>query len=309
MLSPKKLILAAFASLALMSNLFLSAAFAAAPPVRIAVVPGGGSGMEQEVVDRITAELQGNPNAAVSTVNPDWFVQCNILDKNDTMGASVRVNGTIVIKTVDGHVLNTVSMQTNKQDFSLTPGMPVNKALFDRGVREVIGGLVDRARQPLASAIEIEMQVRDKLMNAQNLGDEDKYEDAIQILMSINPDTPHFTGARKLIAEFQMEQDAMEFVKEAQASAKQGNYRRAIEILKGVSPKSKRAGMAKALSSKYRTALAGRRPVQRPSNNAKSSSGPSVEAQLKALDAQKKALEAQRKAVEAQESAIKSKGK
>ena len=288
-----------------MAGLALSV-FAAPPPVRIAVVPGGGSGMEQEVVDRISAELSGNPGAVISTVNPDWFVQCNILDKNDTMGGSVRVNGTVVIKTLDGHILNTVSMQTNKQDFSLTPGMPVNKALANKGVAEVISGLVDRSRQPLAAAIETEMQVREKLMNAQTLGDEDKYEEALQILMSISPDTPHFAGARKLIAEFQMEQDAMDFVKEAQAFAHGGKYRQALEVLKGVNPKSKRAGMAKALAAKYRAALAGRRPASRPKSSP-AASGSNSDAQLKALDAQKKALDAQKRAVEAQEAAIKSK--
>lgn len=282
-----------------------TAAFADPPPVRIAVVPGGGSGMEQDVVDRISTELQSNPQAKVSTVNPDWFVQCNILDRNDTVGASVRVNGTVVIKTVDGHILNTVSMQTNKQDFSLTPGTPVNKALFDRGVREVIQGLVDRARQPLAEAIEIEMQTRDKLMKAQNLGDEDKYEEGLQILMTVSQDSPHFTGARKLMDEFHMEQDAMDMVKEAQELAKQSKYRQAIELLKQVNPKSKRQGFAKALLSKYKLALTPRRnPAARlPQSGSKTASD--KDAQLKALEAQKKALDAQKRAVEAQEAAIK----
>lgn len=267
--------------------------------------------MEQDVVDRISSDLQNNPHAKVSTVNPDWFVQCNIVDRTDTVGASVRVNGTVTIKTVDGHILNTVSMQTNKQDFSLTPGTPVNKALFDRGVREVIQGLVDRARQPIAEAVEVEMQTREKLMKAQNLGDEDKYEDGIQILMSVSQDSSHFTGARKLLAEFQMEQDAMDMVKEAEDFARQGKYRQAAEILRGVNPKSKRAGLAKALSAKYKAAMSGRRPAAKYASGAKtagatpSGKGGNIDAQLKALDAQKKALEAQKKAVEAQESALK----
>lgn len=54
------------------------AAFAGAPPVRIAVVPGGGSGIEQEIVDRISSSLSANQNIALSTVNPDWYVVCNI---------------------------------------------------------------------------------------------------------------------------------------------------------------------------------------------------------------------------------------
>ncbi|MBX9688952.1 MAG: hypothetical protein K2X27_19750 [Candidatus Obscuribacterales bacterium] len=296
-------ITAVLAGLALSIGLGLEA-FADAPPVRIAVVPGGGSGMEQDVVDRISNELGSNPNVKVSTVNPDWFVQCNIFDRNDTAGGSVRVNGTVVIKTVDGHVLNTVSMQTNKQDFSLTPGFPVNKALAMKGVTEVISGLVDRARQPLADAVEIEMQTREKLMTAQSLGDEDKYAEGLRVLMSVTQDSPHFSGARKMMEEFQMEQDAMDMVKEAESFAKQGKYRQALELLKAVSPKSKRAGLAKALSGKYRSILAGKRPTARPAK-AQSSTKPDADAQLKALEAQKKALDAQKRAVEAQEAALK----
>ena len=273
------------------------------PPVRIAVVAGGGSGMEQDVVDRITSELQNNPACTVSTVNPDWYVQCNIMDKTDTVGGSVRVNGTVVVKSSNGHVLNTVSIQTNKQDFSLTPGMPVNKALQDRGAREVIGSLVDRARQPLADAIALEMEVRQKLLTAQNLGDEDRFDEALEILSAIPADSPHFAGARKLITKFNMEKDAMELVQQAKDLAKQGQYTKAIQALKAVDLKSKRFPVAKALAAKYRAAMAGRpRRAAAPT-----ASAPSTSAQLKALDAQKRALDAQRKAVEAQEAAIKSK--
>ncbi len=276
-----------------------------APPVRIAVIPGGGSGMEQDVVDRISSELQSNPHVKISTVNPDWYVECSIFDRTDTGGGSVRVNGTVTIKTLDKHVLNTVSVQTNKQDFSLTPGMPVNKALQDRGAREVIASLVDRARQPLSDAIDIEMETRSKLMQAQMLGDDDKFNDGLQILMTVTQDSPHFEGARKLMSEFQMEQDAMDAVKEAESMAKQGKYRQALEVLKGVSPRSKRAGLAKALSAKYRAAMASRRPAPRPAAQPNSSGKGNSDAQIKALEAQKKALDAQRKAVDAQEAAVK----
>jgi hypothetical protein len=281
-------------------------AAAGPPPVRIAVVPGGGSGMEQEVVDRITADLQTNPHVKVSTVNPDWFVQCNIFDRTDTAAASVRTNGTVVIKTVDNHILNTVSVQTNKQDFSLTPGMPVNKALFDKSVREVIQSLVDRARQPLVDAIDVEMETREKLMKAQALADEDRYGEGIQILMSVSQDSPHFSGARKLMGEFQMEQDAMDLVRDAQVLGKQGQYSKAIALLKGVNPRSKRAGLARALSARYRALAAGRRPPARVVKAAPKAVGkPDSDAQLKALEAQRKALDAQRKAIDAQESALK----
>lgn len=279
---------------------------AAPPPVRIAVVAGGGSGMEQDVVDRISADLQNVPGCTLSTVNPDWFVSCNIVDKNDTLGGSVRTNGTVVVKSADGHVLNTVSIQTNKQDFSLTPGMPVNKALADRGAREVIQSLVDRAREPLASAVALEMDVRQRILNAQAFGDEDKYDEGIQILSSIPADSTHFSGARKMINEFNMEKDALEFVNEAQSLAKQGKYSKAIEVLKAVDPKSKRARLAKALTAKYRAAML-RRPVVR--KTPATGGGGNNDAQLKALEAQKKALDAQRSAVEAQEAALRSKKK
>ncbi len=304
----KKLIGVVLAAISFMVA-FAVQALAEVPPVRIAVVPGGGSGMEQEVVDQISRDLQMNPKVKVSTVNPDWFVTCNILDRNDTVGQSVRVNGTVVIKTLDGHVVNTVSMQTNKQDFSLTPGMPVNKALANKGVGEVIVGLVQRIRQPLAEAVDVEIETREKLIKAQNLGDEDKYQEGIDILLSVSQDSPHFTGARKLMDEFQMEQEAMDMVNDAKALASEGKYSKAIDTLKAVNPKSKRyrEGLVKALMNKYRAALAGRRspakvaPAKKPAAN-------NVDAQLKALDAQKKALEAQRKALEAQEAALK-KGK
>ena len=274
-----------------------------APPVRIAVIPGGGSGMEQEVVDRITADLQENPNVKVSTVNPDWFVQCNIFDRTDTSAASVRANGTVVIKTVDNHILNTVSVQTNKQDFSLTPGMPVNKALFDKGVREVIQSLVDRARQPLCQAIDVEMDTREKLMKAQTLGDEDKYPEGLQVLMTVTQDSPHFSGARKMMDEFQMEQDALEAVREGESLSRKGQYAKAITLLNGVNTHSKRSALAKALIAKYRRILASHRPKAPLKKAAAKATG--TEAQLNALNAQRKALDAQRKALDAQESALK----
>ena len=274
------------------------------PPVRIAVIPGGGSGMEQDVVDRITNELQANPHVRVSTVNPDWFVQCNIFDRTDTGAASVRTNGTVVLKTLDKHILNTVSVQTNKQDFSVTPGMPVNKALFDRSVREVIESLVDRARQPLQEAIDIEMETREKLMHAQAMGDDDRYADALQILMSVSQDSPHFTGARKMMDEFQMEQDAIDSIKEAESLARQGQFSRAVAVLKGVSPPSKRAGLAHALAAKYRSGVAPKGSSVPRASSSKSAST-SGEARLKALEAKRKALDAQRKALDAEEAKLK----
>src|ERR1017187_3684804 len=79
----------------------------AAPPVRIAVVPGGGSGQEQEVVDRITDRLQEIQTVALSTVNPDWYVVCNIKENIDQVSGQIRYNGTVIIKTVGGDILGT----------------------------------------------------------------------------------------------------------------------------------------------------------------------------------------------------------
>ena len=280
----------------------------AAPPVRIAVACGGGSGMEQDVVDRISGDLQNNSNVVVSTVKPDWFITCNIIDRTDTAGGSVRVNGTIVIKTTDGHVLNTVSTQTNKSDFSLQPGTPVNKRLFDNAAREVIQSLVERSRDPISAAVDTEIQTRDKIIKAQRLGDDDKYEEAIELLSPISPDTPHFRGVRQLMAEFRMELDALYCVRDAQKLAAAGKYSQAITTLKGVDAKSKRSALAKELSSKYRAALA-RQTARRSKPAAAKPVTSSNTAQLQALDAQKKALEAQKKAVEAQEQALRQKGK
>ena len=302
-------------SLKLLGNLLLAiaailvfvAAAVAAPPVRIAVIPSGGSGMEQEVCDRISDQLQSNQSIALSTVNPDWFVTVSIVDKADLVAQTVRVNGTVTIKSTDGHVLNTVSAQTNKSDFNTSPGTPapLNKALVDSAVREVIGGLSQRAVGPIQDAVEVEMATREKIIKAKFLADEDKYDEALQLLMTISPDTPHFKGARSLIAEYQMEQEAIDLINEAKSNAQRGNVRQALALLRSVSPKSKRYGVARSM-------IASLNRPRRTTAKAKSSSSPASstqDAQLKALQAQKRALEAQRKAIEVQEAALKSKGK
>ena len=124
--------------------------------------------MEQEVVDRITDNLQGN-SKNYFTVNPDWYVVCSITDRSDIASESVRVNGTVTIKTTAGHVLSTVSAQTNKQDFSVSGPAPINKSLQTSAVNEVINGLVQRATGPIQDAVETEIQTREKIISAQNL--------------------------------------------------------------------------------------------------------------------------------------------
>jgi len=276
----------------------------AAPPVRIAVVPGGGSGMEQSVVDGITTDLQANENVIVSTVNPDWYVICNIQEQTDQVGGTVKINGTVTIKTVDGQVLNTIAVQTNKSDFSLQPGAPLNKALVQGAVQEVIQGLSERARQPLVDAVDVEITTRDRIINAETYADKDQYDDGIQLLMQVSPDTPHFRAVRALIVEFQMEKAAFKAVKAAEAMARKGQYTTAIRTLGGVSPKSKRYKVAKQRIATYRAALARASSLARVKSQPASAS-PSSATALQALDAQKKALDAQRRAIEKQEAAIK----
>ena len=91
----------------------------AAPPVRIAVVPGGGSGQEQSAVDGISAGLEGNSNITLSTVNPDWYVVCSIIEQTDQVGGTVKVNGTVTIKT--GATQHTLALIGDR---SASPGGP-----------------------------------------------------------------------------------------------------------------------------------------------------------------------------------------
>ena len=175
---------------------------AALPPVRIAVVPGGGSGMEQDVVDRITSQLQDNPSISLSTVNPEWYVVCNITENLNQASGSIRYNGTVIIKTVSGQVLNTVATQKYNQDFSLNPGAPMNKALVDGAAKDVIASLSQRALGPIQEAVVVEMDTRDHLIKAAVLGDQGKYKDAIETLHFVTPESPHFKTARQMIDQF-----------------------------------------------------------------------------------------------------------
>src|SRR5580693_3166201 len=89
----------------------------AAPPVRIAVVCGGGSGIEQEIVDRISNNLSSINDVVLSTVNPDWYVVCNINENIDQASGAVRYNGSVIVKTAGGHVISTKAVQKYNQDF------------------------------------------------------------------------------------------------------------------------------------------------------------------------------------------------
>lgn len=183
-------------------------ALADAPPVRIAVVAGGGSGQEQAVVDRINGQLQGNQDIALSTVNPDWYVVCNIKEMLDQNSGQIRYNGTVTTKTTKGHIINTASLQKYNQDFSVTPGAMLNKKLVDNAVQDVIAGLADRAVGPIQQAVEVEMETRERMIKATRLGAERKYDEAIALLRPISPETPHFDAVQALKHKLQVQRDA-----------------------------------------------------------------------------------------------------
>ena len=241
---------------AVVLTLLTASAALAAPPVRIAVVPGGGSGQEQTAVDGISDALQGNANVALSTVNPDWYVVCNVLEQPDQAAGTVKVNGTVTIKTVDGQVIDTVSVQTNKSDFSLSPGAPLNKQLVQNAVMEVLQGMAQRAIGPIEKAVTIEIATRDRIISAQQLADQDQYDEAIGLLLPITPDTTHFRAVRSLIAEYQMEKASFEAYKAGEAAARKKQYSQAIRSMGAVNPKSKRYKKARAKAGEYRAEMA-----------------------------------------------------
>lgn len=295
------------ASLSALTLLMSNLAAWAAPPVRIAVVPGGGSGMEQEVCDRIVDRISQNASVKVGTVNPDWFAVVSIADKPDLMAQTIRVNGTLTIKTREGHIIDTISVQANKQDFNLNPGTPapMNKALVESAAREVIAKLTERAIPPIESAVETEMSTRDTIIKAHGLADDDKYSEAISLLKSITPETPHFKGARELMREYQMEQDALDLMNQAKAHVRAGKSRSAIADLRAIDRASKRYPTAKQMIAAINRG-AGTTAI-----HAVKSAPPAgaSSAQLKALAEQKRALQQQQKAIEAQEAALKAKSK
>lgn len=282
---------------------FASPSFATPRPVRIAVVAATGSGTEQQVVDSLSSQLQEDGNIVLSTVNPDWLVTCRIEDHTDIAALTVRVNGTITIKTAAGeNVLNTISAQANKQDFSTGAPTPLNKALVTSAMREVVQELSQRAVRPIEDAVVTEIDVREKLASAHVLYDADKYDDALATVMLITRDSPHFWPAHNLADQIKMEKEALSLVTQAKASARQGQHRQAIADLRQVSSKSKRYKTAQGLIATYS------RPTLEKSKSKPAVSQQAVSnAQLKALEAEKRSLEARRQAIEAQEAALRSK--
>jgi hypothetical protein len=233
------------ANLILLFCILLAVPASAAQPVRIAVVCGGGSGIEQDVVDRISGQLAGMEDVALSAVNPDWYVVCNVQEKTDQMSGQIRYNGNVIIKTTDGQILGTYAVQKYNQDFSLTPGASMNKALVDSAARDVIGELANRALSPIQQAVLIEIETRCRVARANELAARDNYDDAIALLEPITPDTPHFKQVQKLLEQFRIEKQAITLVGEGDAKKRASCYAEAISRYRRVSPLSKRDKLAK----------------------------------------------------------------
>jgi len=282
-------------------------AFASAPPVRIAVVTGGGSGIEQEIVDKITNEIQNNPNVSVSTVNPDWYVVCNIKEMMDQMSGQIRYNGSVLIKTTSGKVIDTVAVQKYNQDFSLTPGTPLNKALVDRAAKDATQAAAGRTVPAIERAVQVEMQTREQIIRAQIMAEQEEYDGAINSLRLVTPDSPHFDNARDLMNEFAMEKEALAALKRAQSLGAAHKYAGAVAACKEIPAKSKYKAKANALAGSYSSAMKKSAPAKKlVKNNSGSGSGTktaggSQDAELKALD---KVLKLEKKAIEDAQSQV-----
>jgi len=206
-------------------------------------------------------------------------------------------------------VINTVAVQKYNQDFSLQPGAPLNKKLVDNAARDVISAASQRAVGPIHEAARVEIETRDTIIAAQELAAKDDYDNGINTLRQVSPDSPHFKAVQQLIGEFAMEKAALEAVNNAQAKAKQGRYMEAITVLKEVPKQSKRFKLATQRIASYRVALA--RLGKNKAASASTKGGATTaskgsDSQKGALSAQQQALEAQARAIEAQQAAIKS---
>jgi hypothetical protein len=172
------------------------------------------------------------------------------------MGGQIRYNGTVTVKTPDGQVVSTISVQKYNQDYSVEQGAPLNKKLVDSAAREVIDAASQRATDKIQEAVEIEIKTRDQISTAEKLSKDDKYDDAIAILKGVGRDSVHFQAVQKTIAIYEMEKRALELVRTAEVKVKQGLYNSAIALLKDVDTHSKRYKLSKQLAVKYRNLLA-----------------------------------------------------
>jgi hypothetical protein len=189
----------------------------------------------------------------------------------------------------------------------------MNKRLIDDKAREALMGLVSRANTELEKALPIELDTRDRIIAAQIAASQDNFDQAMNGLRTVGPDSTHFKNVQGLIAVFQMEKEAFESVTEAQALIKKGQYSQAIKVLNDVDPKSKRSKIAKEKIAFCKSAIARlaqskkRLAKNKPQAASSSPAKDSNQAQLQALEAQKQALKAQQKALDAQEALLKSK--
>ncbi len=260
------------------------AAFAA-QPVRISVTAGGGSGIEQEAVDKISYQLSNNPNVVISTVNPDWYVVCKIEQALNQLSGQIRYNGTVTIKSADGQIINTVSMQKYNQDINpedfAAPStqssgnyspygtnvnvgvtlntaqslVPLNKKLVDSAVHEVTEAMSSRACEDIEQALVIEVASREQLDTANQLAAHNEYDQALAALSQVDANSLHYKESQKLSARFQMEKHCLQLINQAQINARKKQYLTAIALLRQVDKNSKRAPLARIRIASYRQSL------------------------------------------------------
>ncbi len=148
-------------------------------------------------------------------------------------------------------MITTASVQKYNQDY-VVPGQQLNKRLVDNAARDVIQAVSDRSLPPIAQAVEIEMETRQKIIEAEIKAEDDKYDEATAILRPIEPDSPRFRAVRDLMDEYAMEKEALRFISTAKAKARQGAYTQAVVALRQVNKRSKRYRNAVALMAQYR---------------------------------------------------------
>ena len=310
-------------SLALIAVTGILPVFAEAPPVRIAIVPAGGSGIEQDAIDQISNQLQNDPNVVVSTVNPDWYVVCNIQERIDQASGSIRYNGTVTIKTTDGQIINNIAVQKYNQDFSVTPGAAPNKFLVDSAARDVVSGMADRAVGPIQQAVVTEMDTRNKVDAAMQLAEQGKYDAAISALQQVSANSTHLNQARSMAGQLQIEKKSLSLVAAAAGQAKHGRLSEAIATLRQVDKHSRCYPMVQAKIEHYKGELAqanalarskaaaaaaassASKPAAKPAEQPAQAELPSQPAdQMDSLERARKALQMQEQAIEAKQSAL-----
>jgi hypothetical protein len=209
-------------------------------------------------------------------------------------------------------VISNVAVQKYNQDFSLTPGTPLNKALVDRAAHDVIDGLAERAMAPIQQAVQTEVETREHMQVAMQLAMDDKYDEAIQALANVTPDTTHFKQVQGAMGQFQMEKQMLQMMKQADAQAKKGRLGEAINTLKGVDKHSRFYKIAQQKAGSYKAALARAAQIKLAKNKAKTTAPTtakggtpsSPETDVQSLERAKQALQTQQQAIEARQSAL-----